>query len=322
MAKKKSASKRPTTNSSSAEIRVRLFDGTRKPLKAQRQYLLRLLDGQHEQLVARDLRGAERTFEVPFHDNFLDAYSVLVSAHHCADAGFFPVTVSPGVPALTDVMLISNPPQFDFENADWDRISTSWPQASKALAFGTGAEQARRRYDALLHTPERAAAFWNIVTAMRDVDLPQGSVLQYLREVSWDAPFAPAPDRFFAFAEIGLVEQVVTAAAQGAFDPEPNPGLFHPDATRSFKQVAFGEANLQLTFHEKITKKVNGETWVRIEPDIDYFKDLAAHALLEVLPNSITGGKTHPATVYVLRWIAGRHAGVPEFDPPYLIVGP
>jgi hypothetical protein len=170
--------------------------------------------------------------------------------------------------------------------------------------------------------PLQAAALWNILTAMRDVHLPQSTVLDYLREVIWDPPLGPAQDRFFAFADIRLIEQIVTATAQGTFTPEPHPGLFHPDATRSWKQIAFGEANLQLTFHEGITKKVNGDTWVRIEPDIDYYKDLAAHALLEVLPNTVTKGKTNPATVYVLRWIAGRHAGVPEFDPPYSIVGP
>ena len=40
---------------------------------------------------------------------------------------------------------------------------------------------------------------------------------------------------------------------------------------------------------------------------------------MEVIPNAITGGLTNPEMVYVLRWIAGRHAGIPEFDPPYFI---
>jgi len=57
-----------------------------------------------------------------------------------------------------------------------------------------------------------------------------------------------------------------------------------------------------------------------VEPDIDYEKDIAAHTLLEVIPNAITKGLTNPEVVYVLRWIAGRHAGVPEFAPPYVIV--
>jgi len=100
------------------------------------------------------------------------------------------------------------------------------------------------------------------------------------------------------------------------FRPEPNPGLFHPDATSSFKQVQFGEAN-QLTFHEKDIKKIDGVDCIKVEPDIDYFQDLGAHTLLEVIPHSITHGLTDPKKVYVLRWIAGRHAGVPEFAPPH-----
>jgi hypothetical protein len=59
---------------------------------------------------------------------------------------------------------------------------------------------------------------------------------------------------------------------------------------------------------------------IKMEPDIDYYKDLAAHALLEVFVNGITQTLTNPRQVYVLRWIAGRHAGVPEFNPPYTIV--
>ena len=59
---------------------------------------------------------------------------------------------------------------------------------------------------------------------------------------------------------------------------------------------------------------------VKLEPDIDYYKDLGAHFLLEVVVNAVTGTLTDPKMVYVLRWIAGRHAGVPEFNPPYIIV--
>jgi hypothetical protein len=57
-----------------------------------------------------------------------------------------------------------------------------------------------------------------------------------------------------------------------------------------------------------------------VEPDIDYFKDPGAHGLLEVMPNKFTGGLTNPETVYALRWMAGRRAGIPEFNPPYTIV--
>lgn len=58
---------------------------------------------------------------------------------------------------------------------------------------------------------------------------------------------------------------------------------------------------------------------VKVEMDMDYYKDPLAHFLLEVLPNKVSRGKTDPRKVYVLRWIAGQRAGVPEFNPPYTI---
>lgn len=68
------------------------------------------------------------------------------------------------------------------------------------------------------------------------------------------------------------------------------------------------------------TKTIGGIECVKVEPDINYFQDLLAHALLEVIPNTFTRSITDPKQVYVLRWIAGRHAGVPEFNPPYRLV--
>jgi hypothetical protein len=38
-----------------------------------------------------------------------------------------------------------------------------------------------------------------------------------------------------------------------------------------------------------------------LEPDIDYYQDLAAHALLEVIANALTHSLTDPTEVYVLR---------------------
>lgn len=321
-AKKRSARKARALSQAapSGVITLRLFDGGRRPFAAGRKYLVRILDGSQRELLARDFSKPEMAFEVPVHDNLDDRYTVLVSASHVRDAGFHPVLVKRDVRVAVDLMLIPKPHAFDFAAADWDQIRDHWPAAYRALAFGVPAADARERYDALLATPVPAAALWNIMTTMRDVDLPQGTPLDYLREVIWDGELAPSGDRFFAFADARLIGQVELAQQQGTFEPEPNPGLFHQGATRSFKHVAFGEANLQLTFHEGTTKKVGGETWVRIEPDIDYYRDTLAHALLEVLPHKLGGPKTDPAIVYVLRWIAGRHAGVPEFEPPFTLI--
>src|SRR5262249_8597752 len=161
------------------------------------------------------------------------------------------------------------------------------------------------------------AAFYNITTAMRQINLQVGSPFDYLKELIWDKTMAQ--DRFFGYADAKLIDQVILATAHGVFASDPGAGIFHPGATRSWKQIQFGEANGQLTFHEGDTRTIDGVSCVKIEPDIDYYKDLAAHTLLEVIPNGVTRGLTDPKQVYVLRWIAGRHAGVPEFDPPYTI---
>jgi hypothetical protein len=109
------------------------------------------------------------------------------------------------------------------------------------------------------------------------------------------------------------------AETHGTFVREPGFAIFHTGATDSYKQIQFGEVNVQLTFHANDTKLIGGLQCIKMEPDIDYYKDLAAHALLEVISNGISGSLTNPRQVYVLRWIAGRHAGVPEFNPPYVI---
>ena len=105
-----------------------------------------------------------------------------------------------------------------------------------------------------------------------------------------------------------LVAQVKQAAQQGEFDVEPALDLaLHPGSTSSFKQKQFGEANVQLTFHEGNRRTIGGVDCVYVEPDIDYFKDPGAHLVLEVLPNLVTGAVSDPRVVYVLRWIAGAN---------------
>jgi hypothetical protein len=136
--------------------------------------------------------------------------------------------------------------------------------------------------------------------------------------VIWDNTFAR--DRFFGWADPKLIDQVKLATLQGGFAPEIDPAIFHPGATSSWKQIQFGEANVQLTFHEGQTKQIDGINCIMIEPDIDYYKDLAAHFFLEVVVNAITHTITDPKQVYLLRWIAGQHSGVPNFNPPYVIL--
>ncbi len=262
----------------------------------------------------QDENFSSLSLKVPFYDNFGDNYNVIVFSDGYKQAGFTPVKLAPSIPTSLDLMLIPKDGHPNFAMAPWDFIKTKLP----FLASGVSDADGKSRYEDLMEQrPLALAALLNITTAMSQIQLPQGTPLDYLKSIRWDESLAQ--DRFFAYCDPQLLEQVRTAAAHGEFAAEIGPGFFHPGATASWKQVQFGEANVQLTFHENDTALIDGLPCIEVEPDIDYYKDVLAHALLEAFPNALTGGLTNPDIVYVLRWIAGRHAGNPEFNPPYII---
>jgi hypothetical protein len=310
--------KKPTTPSCS--MTVNLFSGRREPLETKSKVLLTVRDGNQKQVHRKHHKASSITLKgLPFFNNFGDNYTVVASAAGHQQAGFTPVKVTPQMPVTVDLMLLSSDPAFDFREARWE-VLREHPAYAKALMSGAATEAAARdRYtDLIENRPEALACVLNIFTAMEQIHLPSGTPVDYLRELIWDGTMKQ--DRFFAWAEAELVAQVVRAAGEGQFEPEPGAALFHPGATRSYKQVQFGEANVQITFHENDTRKIQSVPCVKVELDIDYYKDPGAHALLEVLYHRLTGAATDPRQVYVLRWIAGRHAGVPEFEPPYRLV--
>lgn len=49
--------------------------------------------------------------------------------------------------------------------------------------------------------------------------------------------------------------------------------------------------------------------FIKAEPDIDYFKGLAANPLLEVPWSAMKRRLTHPKRVYVVRWMPGNIQG-------------
>ena len=299
-------------------LQVNVFDGTRQPIAGGTNILFTITDGNQKQLVRQEYPSGT-TFQVPFYDNLGDNYTVVAYAGGYEQAGYTPVKCSPGTPQRLDVLLLKKSAGFNFAAARWDTLAASRPKLYGILAHGAATPGgARDRYTQLMETqPAVLACLLNITTAMDAIHLPVGTALDYFKEVIWDNTMAQ--DRFYGWADPELYNQVKLAAAQGQFVREAGFGVFHNGATDSYKQVQFGEANVQLTFHANDTKEIDGVECIRMEPDIDYYKDLAAHALLEVIVNGISGSLTDPRQVYVLRWIAGRHAGVPEFDPPYVI---
>ena len=302
-----------------ASLLVNVVDGTRGPVKTS-ELLIRVLDGRQNPVRTGTYGTSTVLFrDLPVKDNLDDRFTVIASAPGYRQAGFTPVVVRAGVVQTVNLMLLPADPRLSFRNARWENLAAWNPQVATLVAAGAATpEAARDRYSQLLETrPAALASLLNLAEAMSAIALPVGSPLSYIKEILWDDSLAQ--DRFFAWADTVLIDQVKEAAAQGLFAPEVGSGFFHPGATLSFKQAQFGEANVQITFHEQSTREIGGVRCVKIEPDIDYFQDLGAHALLEVLPNTLSGGRTDPLAVYALRWVAGRQAGIPEFNPPYLI---
>jgi len=298
-----------------ATMVVTLYDGTRNPIEG-KDFLLRIFDGFQNQLFDKDRPAPTTVFRLPYRDNLQDNCTVLASGEGYVDAGFTPVKLSLKAVASVDLMLLEDNAKFKF--LAWDALKAADAVVGAFISVGSSDASAKDHYDDLRQNkPAALASLLNLTAATKTIQLPSKTPLDYFKEILWDESLAQ--DRFFGYADKSIVDQVRRAAMEGEFAPEASPGLFHPDATSSYKQIQFGEANVQLTFHEKDTKMIDGVQCIKVEPDIDYYKDLGAHTLLEVIPNSVTHGLTDPKKVYVLRWIAGRHAGVPEFDPPYTV---
>jgi hypothetical protein len=312
---------RTKTPANTGSLMLNIFDGARQPFGSASQILVRIWDGYQKELVSKFCKPPSILFKkLPFYDNFGDNYTVVASADGYVDAGFTPVKIFPNTVQSVDLMLLGKNATFNFRDALWPTLKRNHPKLATLLAHGDADDAAAEaRYSQLMEErPASLASFFNLAAAMSAINLPIGTPLDYIKEVIWDDTFGP--DRFFGYADPKLIEQVKLAAQQGAFVPEPGSWLFHEGATSSWKQVQFGEANVQLTFHEGDIKTIDGLRCMKVEPDIDYYKDPGAHFLLEVVVHAISHTMTDPKQAYVLRWIAGRHAGVPEFDPPYTLV--
>jgi hypothetical protein len=297
-----------------SQLRLRIFDGTRQLFAAPAKFLVTITDGHQTQQFRNYIETPDTTFAVPFFDNLGDNYTVIVWADGFQQAGFSPVKLSYSYTRILDLMLIPKDPGFSFVNARFPAAKAAYPFIGASLDNPTG----EANYDNLVEEEKPLACLLNICEAMSQIALPNQTPLNYMKQLIWDGDLSPAQDRFFAWCDPELIQQIQTAAADGKFSVEQNPDLFHPGATRSWKQIQFGEANVQFTFHEN-EKSPSGTNWVMVEPDIDYYQDLGAHALLEVIPNAITKSLTDPAQVYVLRWIDGQTSGIPEFKPLYTI---
>lgn len=300
------------TSSATSSIAVRAFSGERRLLEGPIELLLTARDGFENVRFREYVNSPQAVLRgLPCFGNMGDCYAVLAWAKGFVQTGFTPVTVSPGKEARVDLMLVRRDASYNFQMTRWEALAKTHPKIASLL------ETAERTLDLIERHPASLACFLNIAEAVAQIPLPAGTALDYLVQLP-GAEWMQS-DRFFAWADRRLAEDLASAAAAGQFSAEPAPGVFHKGATRSFKQTQFDEANVQISLHENDVQFVAGRECIKVELDIDYYKDTGAHALLEVIPNTLTGSRTDPRQVYVKRWMAARNTGAPEFAPPYTI---
>jgi hypothetical protein len=328
-----------------ANIILNVYDGKRQLLDKAVKWSAQAIDGrglnERKTLLFPDLRGGSQLLNVPFFDNFGDDYTIVVTADGYEAGAWRPVNVSDRGAVTMDLLLLPNQGAPHFGGATWDQLSQLRPNVARMIrACCPAPEAAAAMYPIAYEShPASIACFLNLVTAMADMQLPSGkNPLDYYWNACWpqgDPTTADwiqqfdsvmKQDRFFCYVDQAILADVRAANKLGAFSKELNPDIWgHSGATESYKQTQFDVANVQLTFHGRDTAAFQDENHnlvqcVKIEPDIDYYKDLGAHGLLEAIPNAISHGLTDPKVVYSLRWMATkREPHLPEFNPLYTV---
>jgi hypothetical protein len=294
-------------------LRLRIFDGSRQPFPPS-DFLVRVFNGNGKIVVNKDFFTNVIDLELDSEGGIANDYTINVTSKGFRSAGYSNLVLKGTNQRPVDIMLIPRNPGFNFARAQWADALGLYPFLGPNDATTTG------YYNDLLEKNEPTlACLLNICTAASQINLYGNTTpLDYFRSVRWDAARSPAPDRFFAWCDLDLLQQIRNAAAaNNLFKKEPNPGVLHPGSTESWKENRFGEANVQFTFHGN-DHPPGDPKQVMIELDIDYYANPVNHIILEVLPNRF-GPITDPLQVYVLRWIAGREYGLPEFNPLYTV---
>jgi hypothetical protein len=318
----------PERAKQAGSIRLNIVDGTRQAIPDEVNMLVRVLDGRKQPVVSKFVNGPTiPIIGLPFHDSPDDWYTLVIHADGYQDAGLYPLRLQPGRLIDAYAMLLPNDAAFHFPPL---ASIQSDPLLYQLVANGAPGDVGDRYHNTFENQGLELGALLTIGSAIRDIPLDdKTSPLRYYWEVIWDLLM---PDRFWAWVDARLADRIKTLGDLHSMAPENDSAVWHPGipgriqpATRSWKQTRFDVTNVQLTFHEsdkRTIRKPDGTTvdCVVVEPDIDYYKDLLAHGLLEVVPNIITKGKTDPRQDYSLRWMATKLEGIqPDFIPPCTI---
>jgi hypothetical protein len=278
------AAPQPTTG----RAMVNVFDGTRQLYSDNANLLISVIDGNQHVLSRQFHKDASVLFTgLPIAHNAADNYSVLAAAGGYKDAGFFPVKMAAGAVQIVNLMLLPNLNQFNFSGAAWNIVGTKKPDLQAVLAADLDdATAAEARYNDLkdFNAGQVLACLLNILTAMDQIALPQKTPIHYLKSLIWDqkGDNAMAQDRFYGWADPTIIDQLEASKTQGTFVDAPF--QLHKGATRSYKQIQFGEANVQFDFPRR------GSTDGRQR---ELRQDRTGHRLLSRLgcPSPVGGGR-------------------------------
>lgn len=313
---------------------VTLYGGSRQLLRPEAPTLVTLRNMAGKTLVSRFIEGNQiRITDVPT-GGADDTYCIVVAAPRHKDAGFGPLPLRDDQAREIAMMLVPRSAEIEFpESLDWRTLADLCP----ALAAVLRGADPRRNQDLfaarLSDAREPMASLFNIVEALRTLPLQGAPVLPLFHEIDLVPDdgvhrVGIARDRFFGFADVELLRRLPTSA-----DFEKEDASLHRNADASFKEMRFGEANLQFTFDStnKKTIAVDGRSveCVSVEMDMDYFKDKAAHLFLEVIPNEFgqrvfhdANARTDPRQVYCRRWMAQKNLSAAGDFAPLFSMGP
>jgi len=294
-----------------APAMLSIVDGEGRPFE--RPVALRVYNGRDVPPTIHEAMGPNIYIKAPFHEGIGDTYAVCASSDGYRDSGCF-FKADPSVLAEPKLLMIRKDAKAQF--SPWTDLKSKFPHVANFLVTGGDVAAAEAHYNALRkERPESLACLLNLIQAMAEIDLAGRSPLSFFKAICWDESMAQ--DRFYGYVDPAIIPAVRAAASKGMFSEEKDCATFHPGATCSWKQIAFGVANVQLTFHETATAVFDGTRCVKIEPDIDLYKNIVEHGFGEVFPNLLTHGLTNPYAVYALRWTTAQDGGGPPFDPGY-----
>jgi len=239
-----------------SSLTLRVYDSTGKIFPAGTQILVTVTDGNQKQIVHQTFNAGQIALKgLPFYDNWGDNYAVIAYVDGCKQAGYAPVKLSPTEPVTVDLMLIPDPPIFNFAGLTWE-IAKQKLQFLAPLV-GQSETDAQDRFSQLMESngSKSLACMMNLITAMQHIDLAGRSPASFIRQVRWDYKF-PAQDRFFAYCDSALIDAVRVAAAKGQFDAEHGCGLMHPGSrTPSRKPMC---SSLSILIQSTVCRLTNG----------------------------------------------------------------